>query len=611
MFKRFKQVFAVLFVLSAVLASVPAISANDSAFKTNMDGWSGMESTWNVTDDGYVDGAEQSNDDIALSDVYVDGTKDFTYTVHVKNTGGYGVGLVMGVKDKSTRDNALSTCLKYIVDPDNVHYAKNYLESGAVQSSVLGAVPCADRGLTGVSEYSLGVVYDADSGKAVFMLNGAPLHKATYDDTEALKGYLGLVAHGASIIATEAYYYEESASLKTNLTGIQGLDSSWVETPAGYMDGGEQSIDDIAVSDISFDGSKDFTYTVKLTKIAGYGAGLVLGVKDPSSRDEALKNYVYFIADPGTVYYKIFTDGVDGGPNGKGWSDLGYATVPNTYTLQAEYDAAAAVLSLYLNDELVIEINDAAAVVSGNIGFFAHDADVCILEAHYEIAGSAGSAGFDTNLEGWKGLDSTWTETDSGYKDGPEQTVNDFAVSNKQVDLTKNFTYTVKVKKTNGYGAGLVLGVKDISSRDNAMKNFIHFIADPSNVYYEVFTDGTGGGTYGAAHGVADLTEYTLSVKYDASKGVASFYFNDTMVATLEDKDVLSGYIGVYAHDANVYILSANYTESGSGSQPETDPGIINPGSGDSMSISAIAAVIVIGMFTAIRFTEKKKAERI
>ena len=34
------------------------------------------------------------------------------------------------------------------------------------------------------------------------------------------------------------------------------------------MDGGEQSIDDIAVSDISFDGSKDFTYTVKLTKIA-------------------------------------------------------------------------------------------------------------------------------------------------------------------------------------------------------------------------------------------------------------------------------------------------------------------------------------------------------
>ena len=78
MFKRFKQVFAVLFVLSAVLASVPAISANDSAFKTNMDGWSGMESTWNVTDDGYVDGAEQSNDDIALSDVYVDGTKDFT-----------------------------------------------------------------------------------------------------------------------------------------------------------------------------------------------------------------------------------------------------------------------------------------------------------------------------------------------------------------------------------------------------------------------------------------------------------------------------------------------------------------------------------------------------
>lgn len=89
--------------------------------------------------------------------------------------------------------------------------------------------------------------------------------------------------------------------------------------------------------------------------------------------------------------------------------------------------------------------------------------------------------------------------------------INDFAVSNKQVDLTKNFTYTVKVKKTNGYGAGLVLGVKDISSRDNAMKNFIHFIADPSNVYYEVFTDGTGGGTYGAAHGVADLTEYTLS----------------------------------------------------------------------------------------------------
>lgn len=167
------------------------------------------------------------------------------------------------------------------------------------------------------------------------------------------------------------------------------------------------------------------------------------------------------------------------------------------------------------------------------------------------------------------------------------------------------------MKKTNGYGAGLVLGVKDISSRDNAMKNFIHFIADPSNVYYEVFTDGTGGGTYGAAHGVADLTEYTLSVKYDASKGVASFYFNDTIVSTLEDKDALSGYIGVYAHDANVYILSANYTESGSGSQPETDPGIINPGSGDSMSISAIAAVIVIGMFTAIRFTEKKKAERI
>ena len=54
------------------------------------------------------------------------------------------------------------------------------------------------------------------------------------------------------------------------------------------------------------------------------------------------------------------------------------------------------------------------------------------------------SAVFDenTNMAGWRGLESGWTSTSSGYKDGSEQTVFDVAVSDVTVDGSKNFTYT-------------------------------------------------------------------------------------------------------------------------------------------------------------------------
>ncbi len=42
--------------------------------------------------------------------------------------------------------------------------------------------------------------------------------------------------------------------------------------------------------------------------------------------------------------------------------------------------------------------------------------------------------GFETNLENLKGVESSWEVTDKGLKDGSEQTVYDFCVSDTSVD---------------------------------------------------------------------------------------------------------------------------------------------------------------------------------
>ena len=45
----------------------------------------------------------------------------------------------------------------------------------------------------------------------------------------------------------------------------------------------------------------------------------------------------------------------------------------------------------------------------------------------------------ETNMENLKGVESTWEITDKGLKDGSEQTVYDFCVSDTAVDGSKVF----------------------------------------------------------------------------------------------------------------------------------------------------------------------------
>lgn len=68
--------------------------------------------------------------------------------------------------------------------------------------------------------------------------------------------------------------------------------------------------------------------------------------------------------------------------------------------------------------------------------------------------------GFETNMENLKGVESTWEITDKGLKDGSEQTVYDFCVSDTAVDGSNSFFYSVEFEKESGYGAGILLGVK-------------------------------------------------------------------------------------------------------------------------------------------------------
>lgn len=339
----------------------------------------------------------------------------------------------------------------------------------------------------------------------------------------------------------------------TNMTGWKGLDSNWTLTEEGYKDGPEQGVNDFAVSDVTVDGNQDFTYTVRVNKQGGYGTGIAFGIKNATNQGTALQNFVYFMADPGSVYYQVFKDGVGQGVNGRQLTEAEKAMTDLTFTMK--YDADSATIALYFNGEYIKYLVNAKDVVAGNLGVFAHDASIYVTAANYESKCES----FVTNLPGWKGLDSNWYLSAVGYKDGGEQGIHDLAVSGYEIDGTTNFTYTATVTKDGGWAAGLVLGVKDISSRDAALKNFVCFAVDPGNAYYQVFVDGNLVTTPLRALTDAEkaLSTYTLKVVYDAATGKTAFYLNDVIVAESDNPEYIKGYIGLYAHDASVLATQA------------------------------------------------------
>ena len=93
--------FAAALLLLVCCPTIPA-EAEGSSFQTNLEGWTGVESTWNTTDEGYCDGEEQTVEDFAVSNYTVDGTKSFVYTAEMERIEGYGFGIAFGAPPRFT-----------------------------------------------------------------------------------------------------------------------------------------------------------------------------------------------------------------------------------------------------------------------------------------------------------------------------------------------------------------------------------------------------------------------------------------------------------------------------------------------------------------------------
>ncbi len=351
----------------------------------------------------------------------------------------------------------------------------------------------------------------------------------------------------------------------TNMAGWRGLESGWTSTSSGYKDGSEQTVFDVAVSDVTVDGSKNFTYTVHVKKESGYGAGIALGIKDPSSRDAALQNFVYFIADgDGSVYYRVYKDGAEGDPVGRTVTDTEDVS---DFTMTVKYNALAGTASFFLDDLQVSALADVSAI-TGTLGLISHDAEALFQSAIFteEDAVEKEPVKFTTNMTGWKGIESTWTETEAyGYMDGTEQSMNDFAFSDVYVDANKSFIYSCKMQRISGYGLGLAYGVQDISSRDAVLSSYTRFIVDTQSVTYSINESENVGRRLTdeeldpSVDGSGDAIVYKLDLEYVAEEGVAYLYINDILFESYYAEENIEGYLGLLAHDARISVISADF----------------------------------------------------
>ncbi|MBE7066468.1 MAG: hypothetical protein E7385_02835 [Ruminococcaceae bacterium] len=357
-----------------------------------------------------------------------------------------------------------------------------------------------------------------------------------------------------------------AASFDTNMTGWQGMESTWTSSDIGYKDGAEQTVLDMALSDISVDGTKDFMYTVEVEKESGYGAGLVIGVKDNSSRQAAITNFVYFIADSSdNVYYRIYTNSEDGSPHGRKLTDTENAS---SYTLTVRYSAVSATAT-FLLDGTQVSTLAGKDVISGYVGLISHDASVSFKSAKLDVVEPVAKdpVVFTTNMTGWHGVGSTWTNTDTmGYMDDELHALHDFAFSDIKVDSNKSFLYKCEMQRLGGYGVGLMFGVPDISSADAVQTQYVRFLVDPISVTYSVNGETPAGRRLTDDEldpAVNDPNEepmtYVLELEYYADEGTAYLYINENIVETFYAEELIGGYLGLIAHDARISVISADF----------------------------------------------------
>jgi hypothetical protein len=356
-----------------------------------------------------------------------------------------------------------------------------------------------------------------------------------------------------------------SDNFETNMENWKGIESTWTDTASGFKDGSEQTVFDFALSDSVVDGSKDFLYTVEYKKESGYGAGMILGVKDGKDRASISKAYIYFIADTANVYYSVFVDNnVVVGPIGRPMTE---DELSETITLTAQFDSTSGTIEFSINGNYVGNYANTDAI-KGRLGLIAHDASVSFTKANLAFNSDTEETPFQTNMSGWKGIESSWKETPKGYIDGNEQSMFDFSMSDVYVDGTKSFIYEAEIMRVNGYGFGLLFGVTNKENRSKILENYTIYIVDLKSVLFN------RNQTENVARAltedeldpkVKDSNEkamvYKLKLEYFVEDEYATLYLNDNYVNVIDDVEIIKGYLGLVAHDATIRVLSAKYEE--------------------------------------------------
>lgn len=381
-----------------------------------------------------------------------------------------------------------------------------------------------------------------------------------------------------SILALILCMFPVSASegFETNMENWKGIESSWTKTAEGYRDGNEQSVFDFALSDSTIDGTKDFTYTVEYKKDSGFGAGMILGVKDGKDRTSVTNAYIFFIADVANVYYTVFVNNeAVVGPVGRPMTEDELAQ--ETTTLIARFDSTSGTIEFTINGNYVGNYTDTEGL-KGRLGLIAHDASVAFKKANLVYSSDNEETPFKTNMTGWTGVESSWKETTRGYIDGNEQTMFDFAVSDVFVDGTKSFRYEAEIMRVSGYGFGLLFGVTNKESRSKILENHTIYIADLKSVLFN------RNQTENVARPLSeeeldpklsDINEkamvYKFTLEYFVEDEFATLYLNENYVNVIDDIEIIKGYLGLVAHDANIRVLSANYQEITTTPAPTVD----------------------------------------
>lgn len=353
---------------------------------------------------------------------------------------------------------------------------------------------------------------------------------------------------------------------ETNMENWKGIESTWTQNTEGFRDGSEQGVFDFALSNAVVDGTNDFLYTVEFKKDSGYGAGMILGVKDGNDRAGIQNAYIFFIADTSNVYFCVFANNQQiMGPAGRPMTEDELAEA-NT-TLSAKFDSTSGSVEFTINGNYVGNYTTTERI-TGRLGLISHDASVAFKKANLTVTTDSEETPFVTNMTGWKGAESTWRETKKGYIDGSEESMFDFAVSDVFVDGTKSFIYEAEIMRINGYGFGLLFGVTNKDSRSKILENHTIFIVDLLSVLYN------RNQTINIARSltedeldpkVKDINEkamvYKMTLEYYVEDEYATLYINDNYAGLIDDLDLIKGYLGLIAHDANIRVLSAKYEE--------------------------------------------------